>query len=266
MAQDEKMLVPVEPTEAQIEAFRDWYFKHTGNGLVTRNAAKAVQTVLSAAPAQPAAGEGAAGQTDCKRCAGNGEIVTDWDRYLGALKPGDQGDEGTADCPDCDGIGKVDVEPARPSPTPAADVVRSQPDDPTEEMIQAALEVDFDNEDERGAVINLWHVMIAAAPPAADADRARIAVEAHCQRCGGEVQGWRCQSCPAEFREDDDGHLVMTAPSDALEGAAGALEPFSRLLPDGIWQEDDDVECVVQASHLRAAAKALAALKAGGVK
>lgn len=71
--------------------------------------------------------EGAAGereQTDCKRCAGNGEIVTDWDRYLGAPQPGDQGDEGTADCPDCDGIGKVDVEDAHPSPPPAADADR----------------------------------------------------------------------------------------------------------------------------------------------
>nr|DAQ12786.1 MAG TPA: protein of unknown function (DUF5351) [Caudoviricetes sp.] len=71
--------------------------------------------------------EGAAGereQTDCKRCAGNGEIVTDWDRYLGAPQPRDQGDEGTTDCPDCDGTGKVDVTEDHPSPTPAADADR----------------------------------------------------------------------------------------------------------------------------------------------
>lgn len=48
------------------------------------------------------------GQT-CKHCAGNGEIITDWDRYLGAPKPGDRGDEGTADCPDCDGKGSRSV-------------------------------------------------------------------------------------------------------------------------------------------------------------
>lgn len=59
MAQDEMMLVPVEPTEAQIEAFRDWYFKHTGKRIFARNATKAIQTALSAAPAQPAAVEGA---------------------------------------------------------------------------------------------------------------------------------------------------------------------------------------------------------------
>lgn len=43
----------------------------------------------------------------CERCQGNGEIVTDWERYTHPL-PGDEGDEGTADCPDCDGIGEID--------------------------------------------------------------------------------------------------------------------------------------------------------------
>ncbi|MCA0366770.1 MAG: hypothetical protein LCH57_01730 [Proteobacteria bacterium] len=65
---------------------------------------------------------------------------------------------------------------------PAAD---AGPDDPTEEMIQAGLKVDFDNEDERASVINLWHVMKAAAPPAADEDRVRIAVEAL-----GKIERW----------------------------------------------------------------------------
>lgn len=52
-------------------------------------------------------------------------------------------------------------------------------------------------------------------------------VQERCQRCGGEVQGWLCQSCPAEFRENDDGHLVFdedTTPARAEaqdEGAAG---------------------------------------------
>lgn len=60
-----------------------------------------------------------------------------------------------------------------------------------------------------------------------------------CQRCGGEVQGWLCQSCPAEFRENDDGHLVFdedTTPARAEaqdEGAAG--EPFA-------WISQGDVE------------------------
>jgi hypothetical protein len=47
----------------------------------------------------------------CDHCAGNGEIVTDWNRYLEPL-PGDSGDEAVADCPRCDGVGRI------PHPTP----------------------------------------------------------------------------------------------------------------------------------------------------
>nr|WP_313425320.1 hypothetical protein [Brevundimonas diminuta] len=39
-----------------------------------------------------------------------------------------------------------------------------------------------------------------------------------CQRCGGEIAGWCCQNCPAEFRENDDGVLIFDdreAPEDA---------------------------------------------------
>lgn len=40
----------------------------------------------------------------CERCQGNGEIVTDWERYKHPLE-GDVGDEATQECPDCDGYG-----------------------------------------------------------------------------------------------------------------------------------------------------------------
>ncbi|WP_395443623.1 hypothetical protein [Caulobacter sp. UC70_42] len=42
----------------------------------------------------------------CERCHGNGEIVTDWARYLNPLDD-DAGDEAVATCPDC---GDVDDE------------------------------------------------------------------------------------------------------------------------------------------------------------
>lgn len=47
----------------------------------------------------------------CDRCAGNGEIVTDWDAYL---KPpaGAAGDHGTAECPDCSGCEQTTPTPA----------------------------------------------------------------------------------------------------------------------------------------------------------
>jgi DnaJ-class molecular chaperone len=44
----------------------------------------------------------------CETCQGNGEIVTDWERYLHPHH-GDVGDEAVADCPDCDGTGKRDA-------------------------------------------------------------------------------------------------------------------------------------------------------------
>lgn len=46
----------------------------------------------------------------CQTCQGNGEVVTDWERYLHP-KPGDAGDEAVADCPDCDGQGLQDAQP-----------------------------------------------------------------------------------------------------------------------------------------------------------
>lgn len=42
----------------------------------------------------------------CQRCQGNGEIVTDWERYLNPHE-GDAGDEAVTECPDCDGVGAV---------------------------------------------------------------------------------------------------------------------------------------------------------------
>lgn len=42
----------------------------------------------------------------CRACQGNGEIVTDWERYMHP-HPGDVGDESVAECPDCDGRGRL---------------------------------------------------------------------------------------------------------------------------------------------------------------
>lgn len=36
--------------------------------------------------------------------------------------------------------------------------------------------------------------------------------EARCQACGGEVQGWMCQSCDATFTENDGGYLIIHLP------------------------------------------------------
>lgn len=43
----------------------------------------------------------------CETCCGNGEIVTDWERYKHPRRE-DIGDEALADCPDCNGTGYTD--------------------------------------------------------------------------------------------------------------------------------------------------------------
>ena len=40
----------------------------------------------------------------CTTCCGNGEIVTDWERYLHPLRD-DVGDEAVVECNDCAGTG-----------------------------------------------------------------------------------------------------------------------------------------------------------------
>ena len=64
-------------------------------------AQEAVEAALSALSAASAV---RSEPVACERCQGNGEIVTDWDRYTKA-KPGDKGDEAVAECPDCNGTG-----------------------------------------------------------------------------------------------------------------------------------------------------------------
>ena len=48
----------------------------------------------------------------CPTCMGNGEVITDWERYLHA-HTGDVGDEAVADCPDCAGVGLIDATQPR---------------------------------------------------------------------------------------------------------------------------------------------------------
>lgn len=49
-------------------------------------------------------------QVTCERCQGNGEIVTDWERYKHP-REGDVGDEAVAECSDCGGEGIIDAFP-----------------------------------------------------------------------------------------------------------------------------------------------------------
>lgn len=240
MAQDEMMVVPVEPTREMWAA--------GGNAVIgykQRHHDKVVADIwsamLSAAPAQPAAVEGAGGW-DREICTGCSSSLTVSDIQAGGF---------VSCCPDRRMVKVSDLveafetsRRAYPSPTPAAEDGRSEPDDPTEEMIQAALEVDFDNEDERGAVINLWHVMKAAAPPAAD-DALRVAAEAledaaHEAHGRGYVQGF------ADAVWDETGDYDEKALTENLD---------PEKLRDG-WYDD------ARHTYRDAQTEALAALKA----
>lgn len=60
-----------------------------------------------------------------------------------------------------------------------------------------------------------------------------------CQKCGGDIAGWLCQQCPAEFRENDDGVLIF----DDGE-ARSAPAPEGGAVPE--WVVNDIAELGVK--------------------
>lgn len=102
---------------------------------------------------------------------------------------------------------------------------RPQPSGETREALdRLKMAAHVYEDDEMAADCATLEALLSARPLALGGQQG---VQERCQRCGGEVQGWLCQSCPAEFRENDDGHLVFdedTTPARAEaqdEGAAG---------------------------------------------
>lgn len=95
----------------------------------------------------------------CQRCQGNGEIVTDWERYR-HLHENDVGDEAVAECPDCDGIGKVSAQ--------VQDVAGDEewqlvPKHPTGRMIDAVISM-VDADAPHPFILNIYRAMLSAAP------------------------------------------------------------------------------------------------------
>ena len=52
-----------------------------------------------------------------------------------------------------------------------------------------------------------------------------------CQKCGGEIAGWLCQQCPAEFRENDDGVLIFDDREAQAEARTTTKAPLSPPPP-----------------------------------
>lgn len=77
-----------------------------------------------------------------------------------------------------------------------------------------------------------------------DEDAREEAPAPTCQRCGGEIAGWCCQNCPAEFRENDDGVLIFDdreAPAEAGERLTKIVNSMNLVLSGG-WDEDQDCD------------------------
>jgi len=53
-----------------------------------------------------------------------------------------------------------------------------------------------------------------------------------CQKCGGDIAGWLCQNCPAEFRENDDGVLIFDVEAPAEAGEREAWKWIATLYPN----------------------------------
>ncbi len=109
---------PQEEWAKKLRYLRDLTYYHVSNGSKKKAQAKvdeffahAMQRIAAIEADRKRRGEPVAWQV-CEMCQGNGEIVTDWDRYKNP-RQGDIGDEAVAECPDCDGTGKVESDVAR---------------------------------------------------------------------------------------------------------------------------------------------------------
>ena len=55
---------------------------------------------------------------------------------------------------------------------------------------------------------------------------------ATCQDCGGHIEGWICQSCDREFRENDAGNLVFEDQPVVPVGVSEVLDAAAAYLKD----------------------------------
>lgn len=155
----------------------------------------------------------------CERCQGNGEIVTDWDRYMHA-HDGDVGDEAVAECPDCNGTGRVSQDGAREEVERITAVA---------EKMAARTGLTFFLDPEK---VKAFEASMLTTPPAPDE-----AVEAESQavcdvlaerRRQIEVEGWT----PKHDDKYRSGELLRAASAYRCYGPHPKFGPGQ---PPGIW-------------------------------
>jgi len=89
------------------------------------------------------------------------------------------------------------------------------PCDPTEEMVDAALAVDWENEDERATVINIWHAMTAKLPTLQPSAARELALEKAAHNLINELSG---------------------NPGELIDKMAEAIRDWGSHYDDGPWE------------------------------
>lgn len=143
----------------------------------------------------------------CERCQGNGEIVTDWDRYKHPHE-GDIGDEAVAECPDCGGEGIIDTTefaPASQGEAEAPSVESAEPGILAEDTrSDANTGGDHVTASENAATHQAGSGLVSEPRPAA---HPVLVIRPHCQHpgeaiCGGSGRQ-HCRACAAAMREEE---------------------------------------------------------------
>lgn len=116
---------------------------------------------------------------------------------------------------------------------------------------------------EDACIADLKHAALRAQPQAREEAQAST-----CQKCGGGIAGWLCQQCPAEFRENEAGALILdedaTPPAPEAEKLREALKHYACSCEPGqcaMSADDTDVPVDDQMCGRRAA-DALASVQA----
>ena len=89
----------------------------------------------------------------------------------------------------------------------------------------------------------------------------------YCQKCGGDVEGWSCQSCDQEFREDDAGNLVFDddEPSPAMEAVAWRWEDtMPGRAGKKVWRAVTDLDSLANLRDAGIEVQALAVIPTEG--
>ncbi len=134
------------------------------------------------------------------------------------------------DCAGTDVVAPVAMWNRR-TPAPEGKAWRTVPVEPTEAMIEAANAlsgpgtgvnyVQLDPED--------FYAAMLAASPVVPVGREEPVARATCQDCGGHIEGWICQSCAREFRENDAGNLVFEGQPVVVKPSAIRIEAADTL-------------------------------------